>query len=58
MTAKVMLFGAMDVSEVIIFNPTSGKGEIMAVSDVPSWVDIVYDGYLACEKYDWQGVYS
>ncbi len=51
----VGLFGAMDVSEVIIFNPCDGSSEIMAVADTPSWVDNVYDGGLACEKYDWYG---
>ncbi len=55
---RVGLFGAMDISEVIIFNPVDGSSEIMSVDDVPKWIDIVYDGYLACEKYDWQGIYS
>ena len=55
---KVGLFGAYDATELIIFNPIDGTSEIYAIEDVPQWVDIVFDGYLACEKYDWQGVYS
>ncbi len=55
---RVGLFGAMDVHEVIIFNPCDGTSELMAVADVPSWVDNVYDGALACEKYDWYGTLS
>ena len=55
---KVALFGAMDVSEVIIFNPTDASSEIYKVEDTPSWVDIVYDGYLATEKYNWHGTLS
>ncbi len=55
---RVGLFGAMDVDEVIIFNPCDGTSEIMAVADAPSWVDNVYDGALACEKYDWYGTLS
>ena len=55
---QVMLFGARDIVEVIIFDPTSGKGEIYPVAETPSWVDIVYDGYLATEKYNWQGMLS
>lgn len=57
-TAKIGLFGAMDIHEVILFDPVSGVSELMSVDETPSWVDIVYDGYLACEKYDWKGIYS
>lgn len=55
---NVFMFGAKDVSEVIIFNPCDGTSEKYAIGNVPSWVDIVYDGYLASEKYNWQGMYS
>ncbi len=55
---KVGLFGAYDVSEVILFDPVDGSHELLSLDAVPSWVDIVYDGYLACEKYDWQGIYA
>jgi len=57
-TARVGLFGAMDIHEVILFDPVTGESSLMAVEEAPSWVDIVYDGYLACEKYDWKGIYS
>lgn len=55
---RVALFGARDVSEVIIFDPTDASSEIYDVKDTPSWVDIVYDGYLATEKYNWHGTLS
>lgn len=55
MAPKIGLFGAMDVSEVIIFNPVDGTSELYAVENTPSWVDNVYDGYLASQKYDWYG---
>ncbi len=55
---QVMLFGARDVEEVIIFDPTDGSSALYDVKDTPSWVDIVYDGYLACEKYNWHGTLS
>ncbi|MBQ6660412.1 MAG: hypothetical protein IJM57_03170 [Lachnospiraceae bacterium] len=58
MEANAGLFGAMDVAEVIIFNPCDGTSEIYDVSNVPAWVDIVYDGDLACEKYNWYGELS
>lgn len=55
---KVGLFGAYDVSEVIIFNPCDGSSTISDVSEAPAWVDIIYTGTLACEKYDWYGTLS
>ena len=58
MMPRIGLFGAMDVNEVIIFNPVDGSSELYAVSETPSWVDNVFDGYLASEKYNWYGMYK
>ena len=58
LTPKVFPFGAMDVSEAIIFNPCTGESEIYAVADVPAWVDAVYSGDLAEQKYNWYGTLS
>ena len=55
---RVGLFGAKDINEVIIFNPCDGSSTLYKLEDVPSWVDIVFTGNLACEKFDWQGLYS
>jgi hypothetical protein len=58
MKARVGLFGAFDVGEVILFNPCTGESEIYAVNETPAWIDAVYDGDLATEKYNWKGMYS
>ncbi len=58
MKARVGIFGAFDVEEVILFNPCTGESEIYAVSETPAWIDAVYDGDLATEKYNWKGMYS
>lgn len=55
MSPKVGIFGAMDVSEVIIFNPCDKTSEIHAVDATPAWVDNVFSGTLASQKYDWFG---
>ncbi len=55
---RVGLFGAMDVNEVIVFNPCDGTSVLYAVEEAPAWLDNVYDGHLACEKYDWHGTLS
>ena len=58
LTPRVMMFGASDVTEVIIFDPTNGNSEILSAENTPSWVDVVYDGDLAMEKYNWKGTLS
>ncbi|MBP5353887.1 MAG: hypothetical protein J6Y67_01970 [Lachnospiraceae bacterium] len=58
MQANAGLFGAMDVAEVILFNPVDGSSQLYDVKDVPAWVDIVYNGDLASEKYNWYGKLS
>lgn len=55
MMPKVFMFGAMDVSEVIIFNPIDGSSQIYTLDKVPAWVDNVFTGTLASQKYDWFG---
>lgn len=54
----VFPFGAMDVSEVIIFDPCTGDSKLYDVKDVPAWVDTVYSGDLAEQKYNWHGMLS
>ncbi len=55
---RVSLFGAKDVSEVIIFDPCTGNSQLYSTEESPAWIDEVYNGYLACEKYDWKGKLS
>lgn len=49
------LFGAKDVKGVVIFDPCTGDSEYLEVGQIPNWVDRVYDGDLACQKYNWYG---
>jgi len=55
MKPKIVLFGGMDVVEVIIFNPCDGTSELKTIEEVPSWVDNVFTGTLMSVKYDWHG---
>ncbi len=55
MSPKIGMFGAMDVTEVIVFNPCDGTHTLYALSETPSWIDNVFTGYLASQKYDWYG---
>lgn len=52
------LFGAKDVKGIVLCDPCTGDMQYMAVGSIPNWVDRVYDGDLACQKYDWYGKLS
>ncbi len=58
MKASVGIFGAYDVKEVILFDPCTGESQLYDIKDTPAWIDAVYDGDLATEKYNWKGMYS
>ena len=54
-TKKVMLFGATTVKGAIIVDPTDGSSQYYDVADVPRWADVVFDGDLLCQQYNWYG---
>ena len=55
MKPRIAWFGASDVNEVIVFNPVNGESEIYDLDSVPTWVDNVFTGEQASQKYDWYG---
>lgn len=57
-TAKIGLFGGVDVNGVIICDPVSGDCRYYGINNIPSWVDNVYNGHLLEKKYNWYGVLS
>lgn len=58
MKPKVFPFGAMDVNEVIIFDPCTGESQLYSIEDVPAWVDCAFSGDLSEQKYNWHGTLS
>ncbi len=51
----IALFGGETVDGCIILDPVSGDMEKYSLEDVPIWVDVVFDGDLICEQYNWYG---
>lgn len=51
----VFLFGGKTVKGAIIVDPVDGSSQYYDAADVPNWVDVVYDGDLLCEQYNWYG---
>ncbi|MCD8120197.1 MAG: hypothetical protein LUE29_12115 [Lachnospiraceae bacterium] len=52
------LFGGTTVTGIILLDPVTGELTEYALSNVPTWVDYVFDGDLLCEQYNWFGELS
>lgn len=49
------IFGGETVIGAIVCNPVNGECEYYDASDVPTWVDDVFDGNLLVTQYNWYG---
>ena len=50
--------GARYVESVIVTDPTDGSMEHYNLDNLPEWLDVVYDGELLDEMYDWHGAFG
>lgn len=55
---SVFLFGGKTVDGCVVMDPVTGDCTRYALADVPNWVDVVFDGYLICDQYNWHGLYQ
>lgn len=55
---SIFLFGGKTVSGCVVMDPVSGDCTRYDLADVPRWVDVVFDGYLICDQYNWHGLYQ
>lgn len=54
---SIGLFGGTDIIGAVLLNACSGESQYYALSDVPTWVDQVFDAELIAEQYDYYGTY-
>ena len=55
---SIFLFGGKTVSGCVVMDPVTGQCTRYDLEDVPRWVDVVFDGDLICEQYNWYGLYE
>ena len=55
---SIFLFGGKTISGCVVMDPVSGECTRYDLKDVPRWVDVVFDGYLICDQYNWHGLYQ
>ena len=52
------LFGATTVKACVVLNAVTGDSTYYELDEIPEWVDIVFNGELLEDQYDWYGMYS
>lgn len=55
---SIFLFGGKTVDGCVVMDPVTGKCTRYDLKDIPRWVDVVFDGNLLCEQYNWHGLYQ
>lgn len=54
----IALFGGKTVSGCIVLDPVTGETVKYDAADIPKWIDVVFNGDLICEQYNWYGMYQ
>lgn len=55
---SIFLFGGKTVDGCVVMDPVTGKCTRYDLKDVPRWVDVVFEGDLICDQYNWHGLYQ
>lgn len=58
MQPTIGLFGGTTVSGCVVLDPVTGQTERYAAAEVPQWIDVVFNGDLICQQYNWRGMYQ
>lgn len=52
------LFGGTTVSGCVVLDPVNGETTVYNINNIPKWIDVVFDGNLICEQYNWYGTFQ
>lgn len=52
------LFGGKTISGAVICDPVTGASSYYPVGEIPVWADVIFDGDLLTEQYNWHGKLS
>lgn len=58
LTKRIGLLGGTDVVGAVMTNAVTGESTYYDISDVPNWVDRVYNDSLIIEQYDYYGKFQ
>lgn len=52
------LFGGKTISGAVICDPVTGDSSYYPAGEIPVWADVIFDGDLLTEQYNWNGTLS
>lgn len=52
------MFGGRTVTGCVVLNPVNGETVKYDIESIPNWIDVVFDGNLLCDQYNWHGMYQ
>ncbi len=52
------LFGGQTVTGCVVLDPVTGETVKYDIESTPNWIDVVFDGNLLCDQYNWYGMYQ
>lgn len=55
---KIALFNGKTIDGCVTLNPITGETQRYALEDIPKWIDVVIEGDLICQQYNWHGLYQ
>ncbi len=54
----IALFGGETVSGCVVLDPVSGEIVKYNLDEIPGWIDVVFNGDLICQQYNWHGMFQ
>ncbi len=55
---KIALFGGKTISGCVALDPVTGETFKYDLESIPNWIDVVFEGNLICEQYNWHGMFQ
>lgn len=53
---SIGLFGGTDIKGAVLLNAVTGEHQYFDISQIPQWIDKVYDAELIIDQYDYHGL--
>ena len=53
MEHRIGIFDGRQVKGCILIDPVTGDMQKLSLSDIPNWVDVIFNGNLICEQYNY-----
>lgn len=53
---SIGVFSGKEIQGAVVLDACTGESQYYKTSEIPEWVDVVYDGDYICERVNWNGM--